>query len=142
MIAYHASTKEFNLFDDARIGSTNRSLQLGPGWYFSTDLQNAEQYGDVVMKFDLPDFGYAERYFEEELSEEQAADVMAELGLENSDVMARSRPEQAAAAMVELHPDKVGLILAAMASHTPYIGVVDTDVICLWNPLMARRLYG
>ena len=46
-IVYHGSLKEFDIFDYQFLGTGNGTDQHGPGFYFSSDPEDAKVYGDV-----------------------------------------------------------------------------------------------
>ena len=154
MKVYHCTDNDFERFDDDYMDSNELSQQLGSGFYFSKNLQNAMQYGSRILVCEIPDGDYFPRYFSEEVERDIIIKMLkaspklekcllnfGEIAYEGFDkVFNRAidsyeglRYDQFVIEFAnDFYPDNPVLFNCKLKELTGYIGVCDTDVYCVF----------
>jgi len=70
MIVYHATNKIFNRFKNEFMHSNETCQQLGHGFYFSDDIEGTRHYGDIILKCQIPDYSYYQKFDDNEAPRE------------------------------------------------------------------------
>lgn len=154
MKAYHATNKEFEGFSNEFMDSNGLTQQLGSGFYFSTDIDNARQYGNNLLLCEIPDGYYFSRYYANEIERniivklinsspdlEMSLTNYGEVGYEGySKVFQRAvdtyeglRYDQFVLDFAnDFYSEHIVLFNRYLKELTGYVGVCDTSVYCVF----------